>query len=91
MNIATDQTAWGSYTTSAPPLNMVDGNLETYGSSGDGQWPFVALDLENNVPVGSLTFLIKQGELLMLFALHYMKVICLNCFGLVIKLSKFAI
>ena len=50
---------------------MVDGDLDTYGSSGDGPWPFVALDLEKNVPVGSLTLLIKQGKLWMVFMIHY--------------------
>ena len=63
LNIATNQIAWASYTSSAAPSKIVDGDQGSYGSSGEGPGPFVAVDLGKNVPVGTLIFIIKKGEL----------------------------
>ena len=62
VNIANNQVVWTAYTTPDLPSYVVDGKMNSYGSSGQGPWPFVAIDLKSNVPIGSLTLLIQQGK-----------------------------
>ena len=61
INIASYQAAWAAYASPDLPSYVVDDEIGSYGSSGQGPWPFVAIDLEKNVPIGSLKLVIQQS------------------------------
>ena len=62
-NIALDQPAWAAYpSTSSPASHIVHGNTTTRGDSGVGALPFLAVDLDNNVPVGTVSLLFVSSK-----------------------------
>ena len=55
-NIAFNQSAWASYPSSSLPASQaVDGDVMTSGHTGVGSWPFLAIDMASNLPVGMVT------------------------------------